>query len=54
METYLHGHMNQFVDCDLFLKANDTCLVYQHQDANKIKMSAKIFRISVTGLLIIS
>ena len=29
--------MSQAVKCDLFLYADDTCLVYQHKDLNKIE-----------------
>ena len=29
--------MKQAVDCDLFLYADDSCLVYQHKDVSKIE-----------------
>ena len=29
--------MKQAVDCDLFLYADDSCLVYQHKDVRKIE-----------------
>ena len=29
--------MKQVADCDLFLYADDFCLVYQHKDASKIE-----------------
>ena len=29
--------MPQAVDCELFLYASDSCLVYQHQDAKAIE-----------------
>ena len=29
--------ISQAVKCDLFLYADDTCLVYQHKDINKIE-----------------
>ena len=28
--------MPQVVDCDLFLSADDTCLLYQHKDLDRI------------------
>ena len=31
--------MNQAVDCDLFLYADDSCLVYQHKDVSKIEQN---------------
>ena len=29
--------MSQAVDCDLFLYADDTCLLFQHKDHDQIK-----------------
>ena len=29
--------MPQAVDCDLFLYANDTCLLFQHKDLERVK-----------------
>ena len=29
--------MSQAVDCDLFLYADDTCLLFQHKDLERIK-----------------
>ena len=47
--------MKQAVDCDLFLYADDSCLVYQHKDVSKTEQNLnKNFRISTTGLSIIS
>ena len=31
--------MKQAVDCDLFLYADDSCLVYQHKDVSKIEQN---------------
>ena len=31
--------MKQAVDCDLFLYADDPCLVYQHKDVSKIEQN---------------
>ena len=31
--------MKQAVDCDLFLYADDSCLVYQNKDASKIEQN---------------
>ena len=45
--------MKQVVNCDLFLHADDSCLVYQHNDVRKIEQNLKrIFRLSTTGLSI--
>ena len=44
--------ISQAVTCDLFLYADDTCLVCQHKDINKIEN--QIFVIYVIGLWIIS
>ena len=42
---YING-MKQAVDCDVFLYANDSCLVYQHNDVSKIEQNLrKIFSI---------
>ena len=47
--------MPQVVDCDLFLYADDTCLLYQHKDLDQInKELTKIFVTYVTGLSITS
>ena len=36
--------MKKAVDCDFFLYADDSCLVYQHKDINKTKQSlSKVF-----------
>ena len=46
--------MPQAVDCELFLYADDSCLVYQYRDAKIIekKNSTKFFRVFVIGLSI--
>lgn len=31
------NYIKQAVNCDLFLYADDSCLVYQHKDVNKIE-----------------
>ena len=47
--------MPQAKDCDLFLYADDTCLLYQHKDLDQInKELTKIFVTYVTGLSITS
>ena len=47
--------MSQAVKCNLFLYADDTCLVCQHKDINEIvKQLIKILKAFVTGLSIIS
>ena len=47
--------MPQAVDYDLFLYADDTCLLYQHKDLDQInKELTKIFVTYVTGLSITS
>ena len=47
--------MPQVVDCDLFLYADDTSLLYQHKDLDQInKELTKIFVTYVTGLSITS
>ena len=47
--------MRQTKDCDLFLYADDTCLLYQHKDLDQInKELTKIFVTYVTGLSITS
>ena len=47
--------MPQVVDCNLFLYADDTCLLYQHKDLDQInKELTKIFVTYVTGLSITS
>ena len=47
--------MPQAKDCDLFLYADDTCLLYQHKDLDQInKELSKIFVTYVTGLSITS
>ena len=47
--------MPQVEDCDLFLYADDTCLLYQHKDLDQInKELTKIFVTYVTGLSITS
>ena len=46
--------MQQAIDCDLFLYADDSCLVFQHKNVKDIENNLKkIFLIFVTGLLII-
>ena len=43
--------MNQAVDYDLFLHADDFCLVYQHKDVKEIKRNLnKTFQIFVICL----
>ena len=46
--------MSQVVKCDLFLYADDACVVCQHKDINKIENQLKNFVIYVIGLWIIS
>ena len=46
--------MPQAVKCNLFLYADDTCLVCQHKDINEIEKLLKISKAFVTGLSIIS
>ena len=52
----LHANdMKQAVDCDLFLYADDSCLVYQHKDVSKIEQILnRAFRVYATGLSLIS
>ena len=46
--------MSQAVKCNLFLYADDTCLVCQHKDIHEIeKQLNKDLKAFVTGLLII-
>ena len=35
--------MKQAVDCDLFLYADDSCLVYQHKDVSKTEQNLNKF-----------
>ena len=44
--------MPQAVDCDLFLYADDTCLLFQHKDLERIKeeLTIRTSSIYVTGL----
>ena len=44
--------MSQVVKCDLFLYADDACVVCQHKDINKIENQLKNFVIYVIGLWI--
>ena len=46
--------MPQVVDCDLFLYADDTCLLYQHKDLDQINKEINIFVTYVIDLLITS
>ena len=46
--------MSQVVKYDLFLYADDACVVCQHKDINKIENQLKNFVIYVIGLWIIS
>ena len=46
--------MSQAVKCNLFLYADDTCLVCQHKDINEIEKQLKTLKAFVTDLLIIS
>ena len=48
------NNMPQVVDCDLFLYADDTCLLYQHKDLDQINKEINIFVTYVVGLLITS
>ena len=51
--TYIND-MSQAVKCNLFLYADDTCLVCQHKDINEIEKQLKTLKAFVTDLLIIS
>ena len=42
--------MPQAIDCDLFLYADNTCLLYQHKDLDQINKELKNFVTYVTGL----
>ena len=42
--------VSQAVDCDLFLYADDTYLLFQHKDLERIKEFRRISRIYVTDL----
>ena len=46
--------MPQAADCDLFLYADNTCLLYRHQDLEQINKELKIFVTYVTSLSITS
>ena len=46
--------MPQAADCDLFLYADNTCLLYRHQDLEQINKELKIFVTYVTSLSIAS
>ena len=46
--------MPQAADCDLFLYAGNTCLLYRHQDLEQINKELKIFVTYVTSLSIAS
>ena len=46
--------MSQAADCDLFLYADNTCLLYRHQDLEQINKELKIFVTYVTSLSIAS
>ena len=46
--------MSQAVRFDLFLYADDTCLVCQHKDIHEIEKQLKALTAFVTDLLIIS
>ena len=48
------NNMPQVVDCDLFLYADDTCLLYQHKDLDQINKEINIFVTYVIDLLITS
>ena len=48
------NYMSQAVRFNLFLYADDTCLVCQHKDINEIEKQLKTLKAFVTDLLIIS
>ena len=51
----IYINMSQAVKCNLFLYADDTCLVCQHNEINEIeKQLNKILKAFVIGLSIIS
>ena len=46
--------MPHAIDCDLFLYADDTCLLYQHKDLDQTNKELKNFVTYMTGLPITS